>query len=155
MWLEPRRCSDAVGKQPVALLWALSFLWSLRLALEENQGHPHSQDTTCGYKQEATENSLIYFLWTTSVSGRAEGSRVGGWCGGTWDCSPVGAWVRLDDRVQAAGPDTGTQTCYCPWAFKHRLVWSGRRQRAQMKANIINIKGGNDYLQQKMSPRPL
>lgn len=20
----------------------------------------------------------------------------------------------FDDRVQAAGPDTGTQTCYCP-----------------------------------------
>lgn len=99
--------------------------------------------------------SFTEFLWTTSMSELWQGGGVGVGAGGTWDCSSVGAWVRLDERVQAAGPDTGTQTCYCPWAFKHRLVWSGRRQRAQTKANIINIKEENDYLWQKMSRRPL
>lgn len=77
------------------------------------------------------------------------------WSESTWDPSSMGAWVELDNRVQAAGPDTVTQTCYCPWAFKHRLVWSGRPQRRQMKASIINRKVENDYLQEKMSPGPL
>lgn len=63
------------------------------------------------------------------------------WAESTRGCSSVGAWVRINNRVQAAGPDAGSQTCYCLWAFKHRLVWSGRWQRTQMKANIIN-KGG-------------
>lgn len=101
----------------------------------------------------------IYWVSLNNINEQAAaerwGSGAGGWWGGTWDLSSVGAWVRLEDRVQAAGPDTGTQTYYCPWAFKHRLVWSGRRLRAQMKAGIINIKDENDYLQQKMSPLPL
>lgn len=41
-------------------------------------------------------------------------------------CFAVGARVRLDDTEQAAGPDTGKLTCYCPCAFKHRLVKSRR-----------------------------
>lgn len=101
--------------------------------------------------------NFFFFLHQRGVRVCRGGQGGVGWVlsGGTWGCSFVGNWVRLEDTAQAAGPDTGTLTCYCPGAFKHRLVWSGTEQRAQMKANIVNVKEENDYLQGKMSPWPL
>lgn len=113
-------------------------------------GPPTFSGVSMCRKLQSTVSSTE-LLWRTSArelweEGRGEAPET---------APPVGAWVRLEDRVEAVGPDAGTLTCYCPWAFKHRLVCSGRWQRAQMKADIINMKEENDYLQQQMSPRPL
>lgn len=133
---------DAVGRQTP--FWALPFLLE-----EKNLGHPHPQTFHVARNYKRQDSPCRWLVGTfNSCNEQAKG-------GQTWDWSFCWSLVRLQYRRLAGGPDTGKLTCYCPWAFKHCLVWSGRRPRAQMKANIVNTKEENEYLQQKMSQRPL